>query len=300
MSLMRRPLNVWLRLTQKPHMRRAKTQHDLRRRLELDAKLFFHAPFGTRMQSVELGSRTALRVAAKTSKGDASVLYFHGGGYVFGSPRTHSAMLAVLSKKLGSPCLLPQYRLAPEHPFPAAIDDALEAYKALENPSDVVLGGDSAGGGLVLALLGEILRLGLPKPRGAFVFSPLTDFRFRSESLRDNAEADVILPAERVEEMAEQYLGSGDRADPRASPIEADFTGSPPIWLCAGTTEILLDDSRRMASHLRSQGITVTECIEYDLPHVWPLFHNILPEARHTLEGVSDWINRLPRPANES
>jgi acetyl esterase/lipase len=157
----------------------------------------------------------------------------------------------------------------------------------------VILGGDSAGGGLALALLGEVLRQGLPVPRGCFALSPLTDLTFSGQSLRSNAASDVMLPAGRAAEMAQIYLQGATADDPRASPLFADFTGAPPVWLCAGDTEILLDDTRRMAARLRAQGATVTEIIEHDLPHVWPYFHTLLPEARETLHALAAWIRSL-------
>ena len=153
---------------------------------------------------------------------------------------------------------------------------------------------------MALALLAEILRLGLPAPLGVFALSPLTDLRFTAPSLRDNAASEVVLPAARAGEMAQMYLQGGDAEDPRASPLLADFTGAPPVWLAVGDTEILLDDTRHMAERLRAQGVDVTEVVEHDLPHVWPIFHNLLPEARVTLRQIAGWIRSLSPPPNGS
>lgn len=301
MSFVRPALNLWLRLTEKPHMARA-DEAGLRRSFETKARLFFYAPRGTRMGWETLGGIAVRRVAARGAyEGGPVILYLHGGGYAFGSPLTHQAMLGALSVRSDCPAVLPRYRLAPEYPFPAAPEDALAVYEALAAQGHgVILGGDSAGGGLALALLGEILRLGLPVPLGAFAFSPLTDLSYSAPSIRDNAATDVVLPAERCDGRAAKYLAGADPLDPRASPLFADFRGAPPVWLCAGTTEILLDDTRRMANRLRAQGVAVTEVIETDLPHVWPLFHNLLPEARRTLDELAVWIRSLSPPSTGS
>lgn len=232
--------------------------------------------------------------------GRATLLYFHGGGYVFGSPDTHSAMLAVLARTTGLRAVLPRYRLAPENPFPAAIEDALAVYRALAAHGPVIVGGDSAGGGLGLALLGEILRQEMPKPMGVFAFSPLTDVAFHGESVAKNAQEDVVLPADRVQEMAAMVLKGQSPDDPRISPLFADFTGAPPVWLTVGDTEILLNDTTRIADRMQQQGVPVTRSIAHDLPHVWPLFHNYLPEARTTLREVCAWITSLSRSSTDS
>ena len=300
MSPMRPLLNLWLRLTEKPHMRRAKTPGKLRRSLEVKARIFFWPPRGARFEQATLAGRPAIWVNRAGDHGPL-ILYFHGGGYVFGSPRTHRAMLAQLSRRTGLPACLPDYRKAPEHAFPAATDDALAAYREVTAQGrPVVIGGDSAGGGLALALLHDIGRLGLPRPSGVFAFSPLTDLTFSGESIQGNADAEAILPASRIGEMAETYLQGADPRDPRASPLFGDFTGAPPVWLVAGDTEILLDDTRRMAARLTDQDVPVTSHIAHDLPHVWPIFHTLLPEARATLDDLAGWITALSSRSGDS
>ncbi|WP_095589514.1 alpha/beta hydrolase [Actibacterium ureilyticum] len=293
MSWRQAALNNWLRRTERPQLARG-TPEELRRNLAIKSRLFFHPPLFSRIRRDAAGGVPGLSVRGPGAKGAARILYLHGGGYVFGSARTHSAMVAHLSKRCGLPAFLPDYRLAPDHPFPAAVDDALAAYRALaDQPGGVVIGGDSAGGGLALVLLAEILRLGLPKPLGVFAFSPLTDLTFSGDSFYLNAESDVVLPAERAGEMAQMYLSGAYAEDPRVSPLYADFTGGPPVWLTAADTEVLLDDTTRMTSHLNFHGVPVTEIIETDLPHVWPFFHGILPQAGATLDAVAAWIRPL-------
>ncbi len=301
MSLLRRPLNLYLRLTERPHLARVSDPVKLRRSLEIKARVFFHPPRGTRITRREIAGVSVLDVQGHDSGATPLILYFHGGGYVFGSAQTHSAMLARLSALASAPAVLPDYRMAPEHVFPAALDDAFAVYIALAGEGrPIVLGGDSAGGGLALALLARVLADGLPPPVGTFVFSPWTDLTLTGDSIAANADSEVVLPPERLQEGAQRYLGDAPASAPGASPLFADFENAPPVWLCAGTTEILLDDTRRMAQHLRDQGVDVTERIETDLPHVWPIFQTLLPEARATLREVAAWISCLSRSSDGS
>ncbi|MEC3862611.1 alpha/beta hydrolase [Mesobacterium sp. TK19101] len=301
MSVILGPLNLWLRWTEKTYLRRVTSAQAMRRSLEIKSRLFFRAPFGARFRRDTVAGVPVLHVTAGEAADQPLILYFHGGAYVFGSPDTHRAMVATLANKTGVAAVLPKYRKAPEHPFPAAIDDALAVYRAvMDRPGGVILGGDSAGGGLALSLLAEVLRQGLTPPLGSFALSPLTDMTYSGASIVKNAEAEAVLPVERIGDASEWYLNGADPRDPRVSPLFAPFTGAPPVWICVGDTEILLDDSRRMADRLQDQGVDVTLTIEHDHPHVWPLFHTFLPEARRTLDAVADWINSLPRRSGDS
>ncbi|MEO0745133.1 MAG: alpha/beta hydrolase [Pseudomonadota bacterium] len=293
MSWLRPVLNGYLRLTEKPHMRRAKDPEALRRSFLAKARLLFHAPWRTRMALRTLGPGEALEITPPELRSDTLVLYFHGGGYTFGAPETHAAMLASLAARVGGRAILPRYPLAPEHPYPEAPDFAEAAYHALcteHAPDRIVIGGDSAGGALALTLLARLLRNGAPLPAGVFAFSPLTDLSFSGDSITANAGTEAVLPAERVDEMGAMYLGDVDPTYPDASPLFAEFTGAPPVWITVGDTEILLDDSRRMVDRMTAQNVPVTYVEERDLPHVWPIFHNTLPEARATLGALAAWI----------
>lgn len=297
MSLRSFLINLWLKNVEKPQLSRA-TVEQARRRFERKARTFFRAPSGAVFNIVGMGDETKSVPTLTVEQQGAGpvILYFHGGAYVFGSPHTHRAMVAWLSKYCGLTTALVSYRRAPESRFPAALEDAVTAYRfAAETPGGVILGGDSAGGGLALALLAEIKRLGLPLPLGTFALSPLTDLSFSAASIRSNAASDVVLPAERAAEMAELYLGDADPKDPRSSPLFADFEGMPPVWLAVSDTEILLDDTRRMATRLEEQGVAVTSVQERNLPHVWPLFRGYLPEGDRTLRQLADWIKALSR-----
>jgi len=294
-------LNGFLRLFEKPKLARAKTPDALRKPFETKARLFFPSPRKTSFKDDELqtGAYSVPVHWANTKNADEAlvILYFHGGGYVFGSPRTHRAMLAQLSAMTGMSACLPAYRLAPEHPFPAAIDDAITAYQALlgrgVSAGRIVIGGDSAGGGLALALLGEITRNSLPQPAGVFALSPLTDLTFSGPSFTQNKQSDVMLPAERAADMAHLYMRDATPDDPRASPINGSFSNETPVYLTASDSEILLDDTRRMVANLRKQGVSVTEKIVHNHPHVWQIFQRFLPEADQGLRDVAAWIKPL-------
>ncbi|PIE13380.1 MAG: esterase [Rhodobacterales bacterium] len=301
-----RVVNWFVRNVEKRRLAWAKSPASLRLGFAIQTAILFHGPWGSRYRSATLGGVEALEVSgfAQTVPDRAqTLLYFHGGGYVMGSPRSHRAMLAHLSRLTGGVAWLPDYRKAPEHPFPGAIEDAVAAYRALCSrmpAQQIVIGGDSAGGGVALALLGEISARGLPQPAGCFAFSPLTDLTFSGASMRENAGAEAMLPAARVGELRTLYLDGADPRDPRASPLFAEFSGEVPVWLAVGDSEILLDDTRRMARYLESQGGDVVLTVGHDLPHAWPMFQGYMPEARATLEALAGWIKSLSPPSGES
>ena len=201
MSARARLLRLALRVLARPLLARTISPVNARRRFQRAARMLFRAP----PLSLLLPSAAGLPGlwVQNQAKGEGLVLYFHGGGYIVGAPETHAAMLAELMRLSGQRALLPLYRLAPEHPFPAAFDDALAAWQALRvrgySPDQIILGGDSAGGGLALALLSHLCIAGQP-PAGAFVFSPWTDLTFSGDSIRENAASEQMLPAERLAE----------------------------------------------------------------------------------------------------
>lgn len=296
MSWQRAFLNRLLRLTEKPYLARVSDPEAIRARFARRARLFFRPPRRVPVTAVPGG----LWVGGEAGPGPV-ILYFHGGAYVFGAPETHQGLAARLAQLTALPVMMPRYRLAPEHPFPAAIEDARAAYEALLargiDGGRIVLGGDSAGGGVALSLLGDLLARGVVPPAGCFAFSPLTDFTFAGQSIAGNATRDVMLPASRAQDMGRMYLQGADPRDPLASPLFADFAGAGPVWLTVGKTEIMLDDSRRMAAHLRDQGVATTEIIAGNLPHVWPLFWRWLPEGDQTLGALAGWIRTAVAPS---
>jgi epsilon-lactone hydrolase len=227
------------------------------------------------------------------------VLYFHGGGYVSMSARTHRAITSRLAAWSETSLFALDYRLAPEHPFPAALDDAVAAYRALlaggMAASRIVVAGDSAGGGLALALLVAVRDAGDPLPAAGVLFSPWTDLAATGSSLRDNNAADALLYGAWVARMARHYLGATAATNPLASPVYADLSGLPPLLIQVGGSEVLLDDSRRVAARASQSGGEARLQIWPGVPHGWQIFAPILPEARAALRDAGAFIRaRLP------
>lgn len=308
MSLRRHLLNRWLRQVERPRLAQAQSPEALRQDFERKARLLFRPARHLVQREItlrgEVASVPAVEIAPPRCQPDHAILYFHGGGFVFGSPETHAAMAGEIALRTGVRVILPRYRRAPEHRFPAAADDALCAWQGMLAaewmPRNIVLGGDSAGGHLAFGLLAHLCAAGAPRPAAGFGFSPLAALDEHGPSFDANRRHDVLLPAERARDMRRMYLGEAPVADPRLDLGRADFTGAPPVWLSVARTEILRDDARDLAAALRRGGSDVTLVEVDDLPHVWPLFHNYLPEARQTLDDLGQWVNRCPGWASES
>lgn len=229
------------------------------------------------------------------ARDDRAILYLHGGGYVMGSVATHRSLIARLARATGLRCLGLDYRLAPEHPFPAAIDDVVTVHRWLAArgipAARIVFAGDSAGGGLVLGSLVALRDAGERLPAAAIALSPLADLELSGASV-SRVTDDPLVPVEGTRLMAAAYLsGGGDPRDPRASPVHADFTGLPPLLIEVGTREILLDDARRVAERARKAGVAVELFVGEGLTHVWPL-HPQLPEAAESVERMARFVAR--------
>ncbi len=243
------------------------------------------SPAGAKHQPGSVGGVTGDWVSAGGVPA-GTVLYLHGGGYFACSPMTHRAITGGLAIR-GFRVFAAGYRLAPEHPFPAAVDDALSVYKALladgVSPEQLVVAGDSAGGGLVLALLLAAKAGGLPMPSSALLFSPWTDLAATGATLKTNLKRDPMLRGERIFEATEFYVNGNDPKNPLISPLYGDLTGLPPLCIQVGETEVLRDDSTRLAERARAAGVEVNLKIWKNVPHVWQLFQWFLPEARAAL-----------------
>jgi len=229
-----------------------------------------------------------------TVKSDDILFYIHGGGFIAGSPDTHKHLAAHLSKFLGIETVMPEYRLAPEHPFPAGFDDVVASYNALiasgRKPDQIILGGDSAGGGLMFSLLAYICKNNLPRPKCCFALSPIVDFTYTSDSLKENAKSEAVLVAERFEELSGMYLGDQDPKNPYVSPLFADFPDCPPILIHVGDGEILRDDTLMMQRHLLDQGVDVLVRSWATGFHVWHIMVGYVPEARAALKDIAAFI----------
>ncbi len=227
---------------------------------------------------------------------DRLVVHLHGGAYVLGSPATHRAIGAALARSTRAAVVLPDYRLAPEHPFPAALDDAEAVWRWLTDvagvdPWRVAVSGDSAGGGLAAALLVRLLAEGVPHPACYLGWSPWLDLAGTGASLVDKADADPWLPAPLLNPAALAYAGATPLTDPEVSPLYASLTGLPPTLLQVGGDEILLDDARRFVVRARAAGGDASVGVYPGLWHVFPAFAG-LPEARDAIAEAGAFIRR--------
>ncbi|MEU8220996.1 alpha/beta hydrolase fold domain-containing protein [Kribbella sp. NPDC048915] len=263
-------------------------------RAEFD-EIFAELPLGddVTLVSTNVGGVPALDVQVEgvDQDADAVILYLHGGGYVVGSARTGANLAAPLSRRSGLPAVSLDYRLAPEHPFPAAVDDALAAYKALQGAGrDVVVAGDSAGGNLTLATMLAARREGLPLPSAAVVFSPTTDLTLSGASLDTRSDADPLFSREHIAEYTETYLAGHDPKDELVSPLLADLTGLPPLLIQVGSAEVLLDDSLRLAVAAAEHDVDVSLDVVAGAPHVFQFNVGVMDEADAALTRAAHWL----------
>jgi acetyl esterase/lipase len=249
-------------------------------------------PDGIRTTHTTLGARPALQIEPGDGPSAGTILYFHGGVWVLGSPETALSLTGNLAVKTGFRVFSLDYRLAPEHPFPAAIDDALNAYRALlesgEDPATIVFAGDSAGGGLAVTTSLAAREAGLPLPAAIVGFSSMFDVTWTGESMDAKAGIDPIFTRESLAQTTAMYLAGADPHQPLLSPaLHADLTGLPPILLQAGTNEVLLDDSTRLAARATAAGVDVILDITADATHVFQGFAGILDEADQALDRAA-------------
>jgi acetyl esterase/lipase len=251
-------------------------------------------PDGARATSIDAGGVAAEWVEAPESSAAATMVYLHGGGYTVGSVGTHRATVARLAAATGTRGLSLDYRLGPEHPFPAAVDDAVAAYRWLlgrgVDPRTVVVAGDSAGGGLTVATLVALRDAGVPLPAGGVCISPWADLECTGASMTTKAELDPMCNREGLLGMAAAYLAGQDPRAPLASPIYADLTGLPPLLIHVGTAETLLDDATRLARRAHAAGVAVDLEVWDDMIHVWHAFAPMLPEAEQAIARVGTWV----------
>ncbi|GGX79299.1 alpha/beta hydrolase [Streptomyces anandii] len=252
------------------------------------------APQGVVTRQTVLGGRPALELEPAEVSGPGRLLYLHGGGYVIGSPQTHAGMVGELARRAGLRAVSVDYRLAPEHPFPAAVDDGLAAYRDLLaagiEPQGIVMAGDSAGGGLAIATLLAAREAGLPQPAAVAVFSPWTDLTLAGGSMRSKEGIDPIFIGADLRAYADLYLGAADRAHPLASPLFADLAGLPPLLVQVGANEVLLDDAVRLAGRAGADDVEVTLEIGPGLPHVFQHHYGRLDEADAALDRAARFL----------
>ncbi len=244
---------------------------------------------------VEADGIRAKWISPTNEKPGELILHLHGGGYVTGSMESHLMMCIPMAQTLKTKILLPEYRLAPEFPFPAAVEDAVKVYRwALAQgyqPQDISLSGDSAGGGLALATVLSLRDAGDLLPETIVCMSPWTDLTFTGQSHLTKAKADCVLLTDVLREWAACYAGTETPDNPLISPIYADFHNFPPLLIQVGSDEVLLDDARMVAEKAKSAGVDVTLKIWDQMWHVWPALGDLIPESKKAFEEIGDFIN---------
>ena len=254
---------------------------------------------GTTASAVDAGGVPAILCQRHGFEDKTVFVYFHGGGYRLGSAVAWRAYGSHLAAACEARVLLVDYRLAPEHPFPAAVQDAVAAYTwALDQAGDsasVIIGGDSAGGGLAAALLLAAREQELALPAGAVCLSPWVDLTNEAGTYSSNAERDTLFSKAAADEAATLYLGGGDRTIPLASPVFGAWEGMPPVLIQVGDTEVLLDDAARLAQVARDGGGEVEHHVYPDMLHVWQLQYPALPEAVTAVEEIASFVGRVAK-----
>ncbi len=247
-------------------------------------------PAGLIRETLAVNGVPAEWVTARGAAADRAVLYLHGGGYALGSIATHRELAARISAASGARCLVIDYRLGPEHRFPAAVEDAVAAYRWLlaagYAPERLAIAGDSAGGGLTMATLLALRDQKLPLPATGVCISPWADLTMSGASMTSKVKDDPMLSREPLAMMAGHYLGDGDPRAPLASPVFADLRGLPPLLIQVGAAEVLLDDSTRLAEKARAGGVEVELEVWPDMIHVWHAFASLVPEGQEAIDRI--------------
>jgi len=258
------------------------------------AEKVFPTPPDVKVEHVSAPAAPAEWLRPPAAEPGRVVLYLHGGGYVIGSPRSHRHLAAAIAGAAGASALLLDYRLAPEHPFPAAVEDATAAYRWLLEqaiaPARIVIAGDSAGGGLTVATLLALREARVPLPAAGVCISPWVDLSCSGASYGTKADVDPIVRRAGVEEMAQAYLGPTLPRTPLASPLFADLRGLPPLLIHVGSDEVLLDDAVQLAARARAAGVETTLEVYERMIHVWHWFLPMLDEAQTAVEAIGRFV----------
>lgn len=260
--------------------------------------LAFPVPDGVQVTAVEANGVPSEWIVAPGSDPSRRLLYLHGGGYVIGNLNTHRHLSAAIAQASGCAVLAADYRLAPEHPYPAAVDDALAAYRFLrENGPDgpgaaaaTFIAGDSAGGGLTLATLVAARDAGVALPDAAVPLSAWTDLTNSGEAYTTRKDIDPLVTKDLIDKMAATYLGGADAKSPLASPLFADPAGLPPLLMQVGDAEVLLTDTTAFAEKARAAGVPVEVEVWPEMFHVFQHFYQAFPEGRQAIDRVGEFV----------
>ena len=295
-SLRAHAVRLGLRLFVKRRYRREPIEV-VRQRFKRMELLVPRPPLGTKTRNFSLNGLPARTVTVREARPGTEVLFLHGGAYSVGSFRNYGHFTWRLGKAARARVLALDYRMAPEHPYPAALNDALAGYCWLldqgAKPDRILLAGDSAGGGLTLALLLKLRDEGVPLPAGAVALSPWTDLATTGASLHTKADTDPMLVASEIPHHAAMYLGGADPRDPYASPLYGDPRGLPPTLIQAGGDEVLLDDGVRMAEKMQAAGCDVELQVWPRMPHVFQLLATVMPEAQAAVAEIARFARRV-------
>jgi acetyl esterase/lipase len=270
--------------------------HRSRSRLERLARLGGSRTRGVSIVQETLGGVAAEIITPPDARAGVTLLYVHGGAFAMGSPRTHRSLTRSLALAARVRAVVPDYRLAPEHPYPAALDDVVAVYRALhaaDASRRIVVGGESAGGNLALALVHALRARGEPLPAGIVAISPWADLACTGDSLVAHAELDTMVPVEAMSLAIRMYVGDAEVCAPTVSPLYGDFRGFPPLVVHVSSTEVLYDDARRVVETARAAGVDAELRVWTELPHAFPAFVDILPEARAAVTEIARFIGRV-------
>jgi epsilon-lactone hydrolase len=284
-----------LRYLKKRQSRVATPLATVRRRLKLIERIVPGPPAGTQTIAIDAGGVDAVCITVPQSHNDRYVLFFHGGGYVVGSAPLYRDFTWRIAIAARARVLYFDYRLAPEHPFPAAVEDSITVYRWLAGRLDhrrIAFLGDSAGGGLALGALHKLRDAGLALPGAVVAVSPWTDLALTGQSLQSNAAADPMMNVSAMPSLANQYLAGADPRNPYASPLYGSPSGLPPTLIQVGSDEILRDDAVRMAEKLKAAGCNIEIEVWPRMPHAWHLYARILPEGHHAIERIGEFLHR--------
>ena len=272
----------------------AQSVEEQRAQYEIAASMMTVAPDGVAWTEVDAGGVPAIWADSEEGSSDHVVMYVHGGGYVIGSATGYRNFTGQLAKAVGCRVLNVDYRLAPEHPHPAAVDDSTTAYRWLLDQGfgadRLAVSGDSAGGGLAVSTFLKLRDDGTPLPVAGVPISPWVDMEAIGESMTTRADVDVIVNEIGLKDMAEMFLAGHDARDPLAAPLYGDFAGIPPLFIQVGDEETLLDDSTRLAESAAAAGVEVRLDVFPEMQHVFQLFTGNMPEADEAIAQISAWL----------
>jgi acetyl esterase/lipase len=286
-------LRAALRLEKRLLGKRRRPMTQVRKRLELLSPFVPGRRNYTQMTPVDADGVPGMLATVAQSRAERCVLYFHGGGYSIGTAALYRDFLWRIAAAARAQVLYFDYRLAPEQPFPAALDDAVAAYRWLVGRFDrrhVAFAGDSAGGGLLFAALLRLRDEGVELPSAAAALSPWTDLALTGASMQSNAVADPMLDPDNLPELVRNYCAGADPRNPYISPVYGDPAGLPPALIQVGSDEILRDDAVRMAARMRAAGCEAEVEIWQQMPHVWHLYARLVPEGRRAIARIGEFL----------